>query len=98
MYKILIKYTSTSSKVFWEPYMVVNKEGKSVEFDTDDAELLKEELHKLDKIYGYENLRAVMDVTYTVSINMPNDIISIASEEEVSNIYDTAFSNVFGGN
>ena len=54
-------------------------------------------MNKLDKIYGNENLRAVVDVTYDITVNMPNELVSVVSPEEILDIYNTAFTNVFGG-
>ena len=97
MYKILIKYTSTASKTFWQSHEVINEDGESVEFNTDNVDVLKEELDKLAKLYGYEGLRVVTDIAYTVTIGMPNDLIDVISVEEVNELYNTAFANVFGG-
>lgn len=97
MYKIFIKYTSTFNKIFWQSYMIEQEDGAFVEFETDNVEVLKEEVNKLDKIHGNENLRIVADVTYTVTIGIPDDAINIASSEDISDIYNTAYTNVFGG-
>ena len=78
--------------------MIEQEDGTLVDFETDDVETLKEEINKLDTIHGNENLRIVTDITYTVAIDMPNNLISVASSDEVSNIYNTAYTNVFGGN
>lgn len=96
MYKILIKYTSTLNKTFWYEHEVPLEDGTSVTFETDDIDVLKEEIHKLDKIYGNENLKIVVDVTYTVTIGVSDNLIDIASPEDILDIYNTAFNNVFG--
>ena len=67
MYKILIKYSSKLNKVYWRNHLT---DDESIEFETDDLEVLKEEIKKLDKIYGYENIRIVNDLTYDVLINL----------------------------
>ena len=97
MYKILIKYTSANKKIFWQSYNMTDENGNIVEFETDSIEVLKNELNKLDKIYGNENLRAVVDVTYDITVNMPNELVSVVSPEEILDIYNTAFTNVFKG-
>ena len=97
MYKIWIKYTSANKKIFWQSYNMTDENGNIVEFETDSIEVLKNELNKLDKIYGNENLRAVVDVTYDITVNMPNELVSVVSPEEILDIYNTAFTNVFGG-
>lgn len=96
MYKILIKYNSTLKKVYWRNHV----DDESNDFKTDDLEVLKEEIKKLDKIYGYDNIRIVNDLTYDVLINL-NAIdlgnAEIATSEDVSNVFDTAYNKIFGG-
>lgn len=97
MYKILIKYSSKLNKVYWRSHLT---DDESIEFETDDLEVLKEEIKKLDKIYGHENIRIVNDLTYDVIINL-NAIdlgdAEIATSEDVSNVFDAAYDKVFGG-
>lgn len=99
MYKILIKYTTTSSKTFWYSYEVTDENGETVEFATDDFDVLKEEVNKLDSKYGYENLKIINEVEYSITVDVLDDIenVTIATSEDVKDIYATAFSNVFGG-
>lgn len=96
MYKILIKHNSNLNKIYWRSH--VNDD--SIEFETDDLETLKEEVKKLDRIYGFDNIRIVNDLTYDVLINL-NAIdlgdAEIATSEDVSNVFDTAYDKVFGG-
>lgn len=96
MYKILIKYNSTLKKVYWRNHV----DDESNDFETDDLEVLKEEIKKLDKIYGYDNIRIVNDLTYDVLINL-NAInlgdAEIATSEDVSNVFDAAYNKIFGG-
>lgn len=98
MYKILIKYTSTFKKIFWQSYEIVDKNGNIIEFSTDDFSVLKEEMNNLISKYGFENLRIINDVTYSINIDVVDDIenISISTSEDIDNIYKTAFINVFG--
>lgn len=98
MYKILVKYTSTSNKIFWQSHMIINENGETVEFTTDDFEVLREEIKKLDSKYGHENLRVINDITYVVRIELFDDIenVSTVSSEDVGDIYSTAFNRVFG--
>lgn len=97
MYKILIKYNSNLKKVYWRSHLT---DDKSIEFETDDLETLKEEVKKLDRIYGFDNIRIVNDLTYDVLINL-NAIdlgdAEIATSEDVTNVFDTAYDKVFGG-
>ena len=98
MYKILIKYKSTSKKTFWQSYETTDEEGNAIEFATDDFEVLKEVIHKLDSQIGFENLRVINDVTYSIAVNVIDDIenIQISTTEDVENVFNTAFANVFG--
>ena len=96
MYKILIKYNSTLKKVYWRSHL----DDDSNEFETDDLEVLKEEIKKLDRIYGFDNIRIVNDLTYDVLVNI-NAInledAEIATSEDVSDVFDTAYNKIFGG-
>ena len=92
MYSILIKYTSTSKKTFWYDYEL---DGTSTRFETLDDEVLEAELDKLDKKYGYENLRVVNNVPFSVAHDL-KDIIEFATEPEVRDVYATAYTKIFG--
>lgn len=99
-YKILIKYISTFKKDFYEFYQVQTEDSDElIDFETDDVEVLKTTLNILDKKYGYENLRIIVDVTYTISVGVDeikqNDI-EIVDDVDLQNIYATAYKNVFG--
>lgn len=98
MYKILIKYTSTSNKIFWQSYEITDENGNTVEFVTDNFAVLKEEMNMLISKYGFENIRIINDVTYSITVNVVDDIenVQISTSEDVTNIYNTAFANVFG--
>lgn len=101
MYKILIKYTSTSKKTFWQNYEVYNEDGTSVEFSTDDLEVLKKEIKKLDCKYGHENIRIIYDITYNVLVEFSEAVdlgnAVIATPTDVNDVFEAAFANVFGG-
>lgn len=101
MYKILIKYTSTSKKTFWQNYEVSKEDGTSVEFSTDDLEVLKNEIKKIDYKYGYENIRIIKDVTYSVLVDISESVdlenAEIATSDDVVDVYNTAYNKVFGG-
>lgn len=98
MYKILIKYISKSSKTFWYNHEVINENGESIEFETDNFEILKEEVNKLDKQIGYENLRIINDVTYSITVNIVDDLenVTVTTSEDIEDMYTTAFANIFG--
>lgn len=99
MYKILIKYTSTSKGIFWRSYEVKSEDGTSIEFVTDDIEVLKTEINKLDKTIGYKNIRAINDISYDVLVNVDElslEGFEIATTADIDKVFDTAYENVFG--
>lgn len=81
MYKILIKYSSaTSLLTLWQVYGSTTTTSTSdsdtstvtfTEYETDDITELQEEISKLDKRYGYENIKVIkdVDVTYSATIS-----------------------------
>ena len=79
MYKILIKYESNSRNILnlWEVYGTVTTtstgETSFKEFETDDIEVLKEELLKLDKEKGNSQIKVVDDKTISFSVNVNED-------------------------
>ena len=79
MYKILIKYNNKVKNNLWEVYgsSTTSTTGSttSTEFETDNIEVLKEELIKLDKIVGFENIRVIEDKTVTFSVDVAADKI-----------------------
>lgn len=100
MYKILTKYTSTSNGVFWKSYMTIDENDTEIEFATEDIDVLKIEIEKLDKEIGYSNIRVYKDITYDVDVDITVfdsiENISIVTSEDINNIYDTAYNKVFG--
>lgn len=77
MYKILIKYDNKIKNNLWEVYgsSTTSTTGSttSTEFETNDIEVLKEELIKLDKIVGFENIRVIEDKTVKFSVDIDAD-------------------------
>lgn len=100
MYGILIRYKSTSNKTFWYDYEVEQEDGTTAPFLTSDKTLLESEIKKLDQKIGFENLKIIDDISYVVGVEITgttdNCDHEIATTEDVDNIYDTAFNNVFG--
>ena len=93
-YKILIKYTSTFQKVFY--YFYTDKETGE-EYSTMDVEELNTKVKELDRIYGHENIKTVVDVDYSVNVLVNQDsIFQIVTDEEVTDIYNSAYKKVFG--
>ncbi len=99
MYGILIKYKSTSNKIFWYDYEVEQEGGTTTPFLTSDKALLEAEIAKLDQKIGFENLKIIDDISYAVGVEITEiDInnLEIATPEDVENTYNTAFNEVFG--
>lgn len=73
MYKILIKYPNEKFPNLWEAYGTIttssiDSETSFTEFKTDDMEILKTEIAKLDSKYGHDSIRIIKDVSYEVQI------------------------------
>lgn len=99
MFSILIKYKSTTNKTFWYDYEIEQEDGTTAPFSTSDREVLCEEIKKLDQKFGFENLKIIDDISYSVGVEIDEadiDTVDIATEEDINNIYNTAFTNVFG--
>lgn len=99
MYGILIKYKSTSNKTFWYDYEVEQEDGTTTLFLTSDKDALLEEIKKLDSEIGFSNIKIIDDLTFDVNAEITEinvDTIEIATTEDVTNTYNTAFNEVFG--
>lgn len=97
MCKILIRYTPSnqSDRQLWQPYgtyTTISTQSTNTssttqtefkDFETDDIEVLQEEIKKLDKQYGYDNIRAIQDLTYDVSVTV--DVKDESDSEVESN-------------
>jgi hypothetical protein len=73
MYKILIKMNSTNGntyKVYGTSTSYSNGRSVFTEFETEDLAELKTEFMKLDKIYGFENLKVVMELDFSVDVDI----------------------------
>lgn len=69
MYQILIKNATKNNS--WRIHGEQNVVGGVViydEFSTDDKDILGEEVYKLTKQYGTDNLRIVSNIPYEVKI------------------------------
>lgn len=111
MYKILVnhKVFSDSPKAgeIWHSYGVTTTSTTTIntsntefkEFETDDVEVLKAEVEKLDKLYGHDYIRVINDVTYDVLVDVTETVdsgdLQIATSADVKNIYNTAYKKVF---
>lgn len=93
-YKILIKYTSVMQKVFYYFYI---DQDTGEEFTTTDVEQLNAVVKALDKKFGHENIRTIVDIDYNVNVLVNQDsMFQIVSDEEVTDIYNSAYKKVFG--
>lgn len=74
MYNILIKY---NEKNLWQLYGISSSTTSNSEtftpFKTDDVEVLKEEVIRLDAMYGHENIKVVKMIDYTVDISISDN-------------------------
>lgn len=74
MYRILIKHnTSSPTTSLWKEYgttTTVESVSTFTPFETENLDTLKEEINKLDKIYGYENIMAVRPIEYKISLEV----------------------------
>lgn len=88
MYKILILYKAEHN--LWQQYGTTATSsvsgGKSIftEFATDDVDILKEELLKLDKEYGFSNVKVYQDITANYSVDIVVDEKSSEDTEDVT--------------
>ena len=76
MYKILIKYNNDKFNL-WMPYgsTTTSTTGKSefTEFETDNLEVLKEEIKKITSKIGYAEIRIVSDIVFDIEIDIENN-------------------------
>ena len=75
MYKILIKYDNDKLNL-WMPYGTTTTSTTSTsfkEFETDDVEVLKEEIKKITSKIGYDEIRIVSDIVFDIEIGIENN-------------------------
>lgn len=86
MYKILILYKAEHN--LWQQYgtaitsSVSGDKSTFTEFATDDLEVLKTEILRLDKQVGHENIKIYKDVTANFSVNILVDNTTEDKESE----------------
>lgn len=81
MYKILIKYnTSSSTNNLWQFHGTItstsNASGSQstfTEFGTDDVSVLEEEVKKLDMELGHAYIKIIKEIDYDVLVDVPNE-------------------------
>lgn len=87
MYKILILYNADHN--LWKQYGTTATSsvpgGKSTftEFETDNVEILKTELLKLDRVHGFENIKVYQDVTANYSVDIVMDEVAKDKDNNV---------------
>lgn len=75
-YKLLIKNTDVKLKNLWEVYGTTTTTGSTVtftEFTTEDVNELQNTIAELDKTIGFENIRVVADVSYTIGVTVDKE-------------------------
>lgn len=90
MYRILIKYKSVLDKIFWYEY--IDENGNP--YTTGNLDELTEKLKQLDKEFGWENIRIVTDITYSIKAQIDGNI-ELMSEQEVTDMFNTAYNKIF---
>ena len=97
-YKILIKYTSTFKKDFYEFYKVASEDSdQEVEFETTDIDELNKTIETLDKQVGHDSIRVVADLTYEVNVIVDKDsMYQPTTSEEMINVYSNTKKQVIG--
>ena len=109
MYKILLRHQNERNKhnTIWHSYgeeittLSTSKNSTNTfkEFETDDLEVLKETIEELNKQYGNNDIRVINDVTYEVMVEISKAVdvetAEIVTSEDIIEIYNTAYNNVF---
>lgn len=99
MYKILILYNADHN--LWQQYgttttsSVSGNKSSFTEFATDDIEVLKAEILKIDRQYGFERIKVYKDISANYSVDIIHDEgadMEVATDEEVS----LMISDIFG--
>lgn len=93
MYKILIKYnTSSSTNNLWQFHGTTtstsNASGSQstfTEFETDDISVLEEEVRKLDMELGHTYIKVIKEVDYDVLVDVTDDENQDAQTPEEGN-------------
>ncbi len=86
MYKILIRYNDKHN--LWQTYgTTISSTTDSTsfnEFETDDVDVLKEKILRLDAIYGHDNIRIIEDVTLKYSVDVILNTPDITFEDNTN--------------
>lgn len=93
MYKILIKYnTSSSTNNLWQFHgtttstsNVSGSQSTFTEFETDDISVLEEEVRKLDMELGHTYIKVIKEVDYDVLVDVTDDENQDAQTPEEGN-------------
>lgn len=80
MYKILIKYTSSSSNELWKFHgtttstsSVSGSDSTFTVFETDDLTTLEAEVKKLDMELGHAYIKVIKEIDYDVLVDVADD-------------------------
>lgn len=77
-YKILIKHNSDKKNNLWQSYgnsttAIGSTDATFTEFSTEDLDVLRAEIIKLDSEVGHNNIRIVQDVEVTYGVEIVTD-------------------------
>lgn len=70
-YKILIKNSDAKLKNLWEVYGTTSV--TFTEFETEDVNELQDKIAELDKEIGFENIRVISDVSYSIGVTVDKE-------------------------
>ena len=79
MYKILIKHNPNANKTdttIWRMHGSTTTSTTATsfkEFETDDIEVLKDEVKKITSKIGYAEIRIVSDIVFDIEIDIENN-------------------------
>lgn len=101
MYKILIKYTSSSSNKLWNFHGTTtstsNASGSQstfTEFETDDISVLEAEVKKLDMELGHAYIKVIKEIDYDVLVDVTEENEGVkASGEDVEEGADSGVTD-----
>ena len=97
MYKILIKYnTSSSMNNLWQFHGTTSyinagslSESTFTEFKTDDMAILEEEVKKLDMELGHAYIKIIKEIDYDVLVDVDEDEVVKLPEDDLENDEDS---------
>lgn len=90
MYKILIKYTSSSSNELWKFHGTTTSTSSAsgsdstfTQFETEDLATLEAEVKKLDMELGHAYIKVIKEIEYDVLVDVPGENDADAENTEI---------------